>query len=198
MFTGIVHSLGRVGEWRGAHLAITAADLVPRLGVGASVAVNGVCLTATEVEGPAFFADVVPETVSRTNLGALRGDDAVNLELPLSFGQGLDGHLVQGHVDAVVRVLAVRPVTVGREIEFELPAQLASYVAEKGSVTLDGISLTVAELAADGQSFSVAFIPHTLEHTIARRYARGAAVNLEVDVVARYVERLIRSRTQAG
>ncbi len=198
MFTGIVSSLGSVAESRSGRLGITAADIAARLSIGASVAVNGVCLTVTDVEGQAFFADVVPETVARTNLGDLTAHQPVNLELPLSLAQGLDGHLVQGHVDAVVRVLTVRPVGLGSEIEFELPAELAPYVAEKASVTLDGTSLTVAGLAADAQSFSVAFIPHTLERTIAGWYESGTAVNLEVDVVARYVERLLGSRKQAG
>ncbi|MGI8563379.1 MAG: riboflavin synthase [Candidatus Dormibacter sp.] len=197
MFTGIVSSLGSVAEAGSGRLGITAADIAGRLSVGASVAVNGVCLTVTEMEGQAFFADVVPETVSRTNLGALTAHQAVNLELPLSLAQGLDGHLVQGHVDAVVRVLAVRPVGLGSEIEFELPGELAPYVAEKASVTLDGTSLTVAGLAADARSFSVAFIPHTLERTIAGRYEPGTAVNLEVDVIARYVERLLSGRDGA-
>ncbi|MDQ6898138.1 MAG: riboflavin synthase, partial [Candidatus Dormibacteraeota bacterium] len=191
-------SLGSVAESRSGHLGITAADITARVSAGASVAVNGVCLTVTGVQGQAFFADVVPETVSRTNLGALRVRQAVNLELPLSLAQGLDGHLVQGHVDAVVRVLTVRPVRIGSEIEFELPAELAPYVADKASVALDGTSLTVAGLAQDARSFSVAFIPHTLESTIAGWYEPGTAVNLEVDVVARYVERLLGSRQQAG
>ncbi|MBJ7604409.1 MAG: riboflavin synthase [Candidatus Dormibacteraeota bacterium] len=198
MFTGIVSSLGSVAESRSGRLGITAADIAARLSIGASVAVNGVCLTVTDVEGQAFFADVVPETVARTNLGDLTAHQPVNLELPLSLAQGLDGHLVQGHVDAVVRVLTVRPVGLGSEIEFELPAELAPYVAEKASVTLDGTSLTVAGLAADARSFSVAFIPHTLERTIAGCYQSGTAVNLEVDVLARYVERLLGSRKQAG
>ncbi len=198
MFTGIIEELGTVEAVRADGLTVRAAKVLDDSHQGDSICINGVCLTVTGVQGQAFFADVVPETVSRTNLGALRVRQAVNLELPLSLAQGLDGHLVQGHVDAVVRVLTVRPVRIGSEIEFELPAELAPYVADKASVALDGTSLTVAGLAQDARSFSIAFIPHTLESTIAGWYEPGTAVNLEVDVVARYVERLLGSRKQAG
>ena len=197
MFTGIVSTVGRVAEWREGHLAVRS-ELAAALEVGASVAVNGVCLTVVELEGSTFFADVVPETRSRTNLGRLRDGDPVNLELPLSLSRGLDGHLVQGHVDGTARVLSVREVDMGREVSFELPAQLAPYVAEKGSITVDGISLTVTGVRDGEAAFSVALIPHTLEHTVAGSYLPGRLVNVEVDVVARYVARLIRHSAEAG
>jgi riboflavin synthase len=193
VFTGIVSSLGRVCEWRPGHLGIEQLDVAPRLQRGASIAVNGVCLTVTEIEGPTFFADVVPETRRRTNLGALEPGDEVNLELPLRLEQGLDGHLVQGHVDATTRVSGVRDVELGREVSFELPGELMPYVAEKGSIAVDGTSLTVAAVDGPAATFTVALIPHTLERTVARHYAPGRLVNLEVDVVARYLERLMKN-----
>src|SRR5262245_431574 len=134
MFTGIVEDVGRVVEWRtGGHLAIEQPEIASRLAVGGSVAVNGVCLTVVGVEGGVFFADVVPETRRRTNLGGLAPEALVNLERPLTLGDGLDGHLVQGHVDGTARVLEVRQVELGREVSFELPPELAPFVAEKGS-----------------------------------------------------------------
>jgi riboflavin synthase len=191
MFTGIISATGRVIEWRPGRLGIAQPDLARRLDVGSSVAVNGACLTVVEVEGGTFFADVVPETRRRTNLGHLSPGDQVNLELPLTLAQGLDGHLVQGHVDAVARVVGVADVELGREVRFELPDALAPYVTEKGSITLDGTSLTVAGVDDADRSFSVALIPHTLQHTVAHSYVRGTLVNVEVDVVARYVARVM-------
>ncbi|HXM57279.1 MAG TPA: riboflavin synthase [Candidatus Dormibacteraeota bacterium] len=197
MFTGIVGTVGQVVEWRTGHLGVRS-ELVPGLALGGSVAVNGVCLTVVEVEGETFFADVVPETRSRTNLGLLRAGQRVNLELPLRAEQGLDGHLVQGHVDGTAHVAAVTDVEMGRELDFELPAELAPYVAEKGSIAVDGTSLTVAGVDDSRGTFRVALIPHTLGATIAGQYVPGTLVNVEVDVVARYVARLIRHSAQAG
>ncbi len=198
MFTGIVAAIGEVVEWRSGHLGVRQPAVAPRLEVGGSVAVNGVCLTVVEVEGASFFADVVPETRSRTNLGSLRPGDAVNLELPMAMGSGLDGHLVQGHVDGTARVAAVESVDLGREVTFELGPDLLSLVAEKGSITVDGISLTVTAVDDARGTFSVAVIPHTLEHTLARSYVPGTLVNVEVDVVARYVARLMRPSAAEG
>jgi riboflavin synthase len=153
------------------------------LETGASVAVNGACLTVTKAEGARFFFDLVGETLKRTNLAGLEPGAPVNLELPLRLDQGLDGHLVLGHVDGVGVV--VEP---GAELAVSLPPELARYVAEKGSIAVDGVSLTVTEAGAT--SFSVALIPHTLQNTVAQNYRRGTRVNLEVDVLARYLERL--------
>lgn len=189
MFTGIISGLGTVVEWRPGHLAIAAPDLVEGLGIGASMAVSGVCLTVVALEGDTFFADVVPETRRRTNLGLLQPGQPVNLEPPLRADQGLDGHLVQGHVDGTAPVLEVTPVEQGVLVRIELPPALAGYVAEKGSIAVDGMSLTVA--AVDDRSFTVALIPHTLEVTVAGAYRSRTVVNLEVDVVARYVQRLL-------
>src|SRR5499427_2971723 len=191
MFTGIVNTTGRVVEGRPGRLGVAERDLAPRLAIGGSIAVNGVCLTTVEVEGESFFCDVVPETIIRTNLGRLRPGDHVNLELPMTVAQGLDGHLVQGHVDGVARVVGVADVELGREVRFELPEALAPYITEKGSITLDGTSLTVTGVDDASGTFSVALIPHTLEHTVAYRYVPSTLVNVEVDLVARYVARVM-------
>lgn len=190
MFTGIVSAVSRVVEIRGGRIGIDHAWIAKRLKLGGSVAVNGCCLTVVKKRGPVFFADVVPETRRRTNLGSLKVGDAVNLELPLTASSTLDGHLVQGHIDATAAVRSVEQAAIGREVTFELPASISRYVAEKGSIAVDGVSLTVAKVTPRG--FSVALIPHTLDVTIARDYRRGSVVNLEADVIARYVARNLR------
>ena len=189
MFTGIISEVGEVVA-TGDRLTVRAPRSAGRLELGGSVAVNGACLTAVAIAGEVFAVDVVDETLRRTNLGALRPGSRINLELPLAAGQALDGHLVQGHVDATSRIAAIEQAKLGREVSFELPAELAPYVAEKGSIAIDGVSLTVA--GVDDGHFSIALIPHTLEQTIAGRYESGAVVNLEVDLIARYLERLVR------
>ncbi|HXD81712.1 MAG TPA: riboflavin synthase [Candidatus Acidoferrum sp.] len=189
MFTGIVSAVSRVVLADPNRLGIDNAGITRRLKVGGSIAVNGCCLTVVRKRGPVFFADVVPETLRRTNLGALRSGSEVNLELPLSASSLLDGHLVQGHVDATGRVKTVERAASGRELTIELPAAVASFVAVKGSIAVDGMSLTVAAVDKPAGTFRVALIPHTIEVTIARDYKRGSIVNLEADVVARYVAR---------
>jgi riboflavin synthase len=195
MFTGIVGTTGQVVEWHTGHLAIRS-EVAAGLALGASIAVNGVCLTVVETEGGVFFADVVPETRRHTNLGLLRAGDSVNLELPLRLDQGVDGHLVQGHVDGTARVVAVASVEMGRELDFQLPRDLSPYVAVKGSIALDGVSLTVAAVHDASATFGVALIPHTLERTIAGQYVPGTLVNVEVDLVARYIARLVGPRVE--
>jgi riboflavin synthase len=190
MFTGIVSAAARVVEFHGSRLGIDHAFITRHLKLGGSVAVNGCCLTVVKKKGPVFYADVVPETLRRTNLGALRPGSGVNIELPLTAASTLDGHLVQGHIDATASVLSVTKASTGREVTIELPASLSRYVAEKGSIAVDGVSLTVASVGK--AQFSVALIPHTLEMTIAKDYKRGSLVNLEVDVIARYVARNLR------
>jgi riboflavin synthase len=190
MFTGIVSAASIVVDIRGSRIGIDHAWIAKHLKVGGSVAVNGVCLTVVKKQGPVFFADVVPETRRRTNLGDVKVGDRVNLELPLAASSTLDGHLVQGHIDATARILDVRRVALGKEVEIELPASISRFVAEKGSIAVDGISLTVAEVGRN--LFKVALIPHTLEATIAKDYKRGTTVNLEADVIARYVARNLR------
>jgi riboflavin synthase len=189
MFTGIVSAVAKVVKADGARLGIDHAWIARRLKVGGSVAVNGCCLTVVKKTGPVFFADVVPETMRRTNLGALKPGDEVNLELPLSAASLLDGHLVQGHIDATATVRRVEHATSGKEVTVELPSALSRFVATKGSIAVDGVSFTVAAVDKPPGTFKVALIPHTLEVTIAGAYKPGSVVNLEADVVARYVTR---------
>ena len=190
MFTGIVSAISKVVEIRGSRIGIDHAWIARHLEVGGSVAVNGACLTVVKKQGPVFFADVVPETRRRTNLGALKPGDEVNLELPLNAGSTLDGHLVQGHIDTTALVRSVQAASTGKEVTIELPATISRFVAEKGSIAVDGVSLTVARV--DRSTFTVALIPHTLGATIAKGYRRGSVVNLEADLIARYVARNLR------
>jgi riboflavin synthase len=192
MFTGIVSAVARVVQADGTRIGIGHASTARQLKIGGSVAVNGCCLTVVKKKGPAFFMDVVPETLRRTNLGALQIGSEVNLELPLGASSTLDGHLVQGHVDATATVRSVRQVASGREVAIQLPAELARFVAAKGSIAVDGVSLTVAAVDKPRGTFGVALIPHTLVVTIAGGYKKGSVVNLEADVIARYVARNLR------
>jgi riboflavin synthase len=192
MFTGIVSAVAKVVKADGKRIGIDHAGVTRRLKVGASVAVNGCCLTVVKKKGPVFFADVVPETLRRTNLGALRPGVEVNLELPLGASSTLDGHLVQGHIDATATVRSVKRVASGREVNIDLPAAVSRFVAVKGSIAVDGVSLTVAVVDKPPGTFGVALIPHTLAVTIAGEYTKGSVVNLEADVVARYVARNLR------
>ncbi|MHB8587728.1 MAG: riboflavin synthase [Candidatus Dormibacteraceae bacterium] len=189
MFTGIVSAVAKVVVADANRIGIDHAWVARRLKIGGSIAVNGCCLTAVKKRGAVFFADVVPETLRRTNLSALRAGAEVNLELPLSASSLLDGHLVQGHVDATATVRSVERASSGREVIIQLPAAIARYVAVKGSIAVDGVSLTVAAIDKPPGTFRVALIPRTLEVTIAGAYKRGSIVNLEADVVARYVAR---------
>jgi riboflavin synthase len=192
MFTGIISSVGTVVATGPNRLGIAAASTARRLKIGSSVAVNGCCLTVVKKQGAAFFADVVPETLRRTNLGLAAPGSRVNLELPLGAGGLLDGHLVQGHIDVKATVRKVARVASGRELEIGLPAALRQFVVEKGSIAVDGMSLTIAAVDDRARSFRVALIPHTLAVTIAGEYEKGSVVNLEADVVARYVARNLR------
>jgi riboflavin synthase len=189
MFTGIVSAVGAVIEADQHRIGIEHSVTARRLKRGSSVAVNGCCLTVVKKSGAVFFADIVPETLRRTNLGALTVGSHVNLELPMAANGLLDGHLVQGHVDARAAVQRVTAVEAGKEIAIEMPTELAQFVAEKGSIAVDGVSLTVAGVDDEKGTFSVALIPHTLGATIAGAYKTGSIVNLEADVVARYVAR---------
>jgi riboflavin synthase len=192
MFTGIVSAVAKVVKADGGRLGVDHAGVARRLKIGGSVAVNGCCLTVVKKAGGVFFADVVPETLRRTNLGALKPGQEVNLELPLSAASLLDGHLVQGHVDGTAIVKAVEHAAAGRELTIELPTSLKRFVAVKGSIAVDGVSLTVAALDRPPGTFRVALIPRTLEATTAGSYRVGRKVNLETDVIARYVARNLR------
>ena len=196
MFTGLVEGVGRVTAIdrsdAGARVRIETS-LVGELRTGDSIAVNGVCLSATELEDGAFAADAMNETLSRTSLGDLAPGAAVNLELPLRAGDRLGGHMVQGHVDGVGAIVEVTEDGFARRIRIEAPPALLRYVIEKGSIAVDGVSLTVVDL--NGRSFTVSLIPETLQRTNLGRAGAGDRVNLEVDVLAKYVERLIGART---
>jgi riboflavin synthase len=199
MFTGIVQGQGTVTELRldpggaGAHLVVQAPWLAGDLGRGDSLAVNGCCLTVTELTGSGFAADVVAETLRRTALGRLVAGERVNLEQPVAASGRLGGHLVQGHVDGLGRVLERTPVGDGEEVRFWIDPALARYVVVKGSIAVDGVSLTVAGVGPDW--FSVALVPHTLAVTTLGTRRRGDVVQLEVDVLAKYVERLLEPWT---
>jgi riboflavin synthase len=192
MFTGIVSAIGAVVETGSGRLAIEHAETAKNVTIGASVAVNGCCLTVVKKTGARFSMDVVPETLRRTALGALTPGARVNLELALAADGRLDGHLVQGHIDATGKVVSVAGAETGREVTIELPADLREFVVEKGSIAVDGVSLTVAAVDDQAGSFTVALIPHTLAVTVAGGYKEGTIVNLEADIVARYVARNLR------
>jgi riboflavin synthase len=184
MFTGIVEESGRVVARDGARLRIGASKVLDDVSIGASIAVNGCCLTAVAFGDDWWDADVSDETFSRTSLGSLVPGDTVNLERPVRPVDRLGGHIVQGHVDAVGEV--VDPVP---DLRIRLAPELLRYVVEKGSITVDGVSLTVVDVLADG--FTVAVIPHTAEVTTLGARRPGDPVNLEVDVMAKYAERLL-------
>jgi len=184
VFTGIVEELGRVRAREGGRFTFEARTVVEDAKVGDSIAVNGCCLTVVDVGDGWWQADAVEETLARTNLAELSPGDVVNLERPVRLADRLGGHLVQGHVDGVGEVVAGAP-----ELRVQAPAELLRYVVPKGSITVDGCSLTVVKALDDG--FTVAVIPHTAEVTTLGVKGPGAKVNLEVDLVAKYVERLI-------
>ena len=196
MFTGIVRELGSVealdGGKDGIRLRVHSPETAAQAVVGDSVALNGVCLTVTGIDGGALFFDAVPETLSRSTLGSLRAGLAMNVEPALRAGEPLGGHIVQGHVDGVGHVRTVEPEGEGARIEIEAAPEVLRYCVEKGSIAVEGVSLTVAALAKD--TFTVALIPHTLGATTLGALQPGDDVNLEVDVVAKYVERLIGPR----
>lgn len=196
MFTGIVESLGTVRSLSagdGRRIAIEARQIAADLVVGASVAVNGVCLTVVDLSGDGFEADVVAETLSRTNLGALISGSRVNLELPLRADGRFDGHMVQGHVDAYGAIMNVTPEGEGRRMSVDVASRFRHYLVEKGSIAVDGVSLTIAAVTETG--FETALIPHTLEVTTLGLRRPGDQVNLEFDVLAKYLERLLENRS---
>jgi riboflavin synthase len=195
MFTGIVREKGRVaaldGGTDGLRLRIDAPETATRVAVGDSVAISGCCLTVVAIENGTLSFDAVPETLDRTSLGGLAPGREVNLESAVRAGEPLGGHVMQGHVDGVGTVRSVEPEGEGRRIWLDAPASVLRYVVEKGSIAVDGVSLTVAAL--DDQGFAVALIPHTLAETTLGDFEPGRPVNLEADVLAKYVERLLQT-----
>lgn len=194
MFTGLIEEIGRLQEIApeeggGARMRISAPRAVEDLRVGDSLAVNGACLTAVEIDAPLVTVDCVAETLRRTALGALAPGAPVNLERALAAGGRLGGHIVQGHVDGVGRVRAATAEGAGVLMEVAAPTAILRYVVDKGSIAVDGVSLTVAARGPD--AFTVALIPHTMAHTTLGPEAVGRPVNLEADMVAKYVEALL-------
>ena len=200
MFTGIVEELGRVTalalEPGSARLSVHADTVLGDVTHGASIAVNGVCLTVVQNDTDGFTVDVMPETLKRSSLGALQVGSAVNLERAVSATGRLGGHVVQGHVDAVGTVRSREPGPRWDVVCIELPRELARYVVVKGSIAVDGVSLTVTEVDDAEQTFSVSLIPTTLDLTTLGTAQPGTSVNLEVDVLAKYVERLLDARSE--
>lgn len=190
MFTGIVEDRGRVRSVDDGRLVVESTAVSVDADLGASIAVSGVCLTVVEWNGHELAFDLAPETVARTTLGDLRPGDPVNLERPLTLATRLGGHLVQGHVDGVGAIRSVERDGSGAAAWVEIPASLQPYVVEKGSIAVDGVSLTVAALRSG--AFHVALVPHTLAATTLGERRPGDRVNLEVDILAKYVERMAR------
>jgi riboflavin synthase len=198
MFTGIIEELGDMVGWTATGddsglIAIRGKTVVDDLKHGDSISVNGVCLTAVEISEDGFTADVMGETLRRSSLGELKPGDPVNLERAARLDSRLGGHLVQGHVDGVARIIAREPAEQWTTVRFELPAAIRRYVVEKGSITVDGVSLTVMEAGDD--TFAVGLIPTTLGLTTLGHKQVGDLVNLEVDIIAKYVERLLGERS---
>lgn len=194
MFTGIVEELGRVlnleREETGARLTVGCSGVLQDATLGASIAVNGTCVTAVQLSSDCFSADLAPETLKRTNLGDLKPGVPVNLERPLRANSHLDGHFVLGHVDGTAEIMALDAL--GNDnwwLRIRVPSSLTRYIVSKGSLAVDGISLTVAEVEGDLVSFTV--IPHTYEHTTLHAYCVGARVNVEVDILAKHLEKLM-------
>ncbi|GII02391.1 riboflavin synthase [Planobispora takensis] len=200
MFTGIIEELGEISSVEplrdAARLAVRGKVVTADAGHGDSIAVNGVCLTVVDVDGEVFTADVMKETLDRSSLGALRPGSRVNLERAVRADQRLGGHIVQGHVDGTGELLSREPAEHWEVVRISLPAGLNRYVVEKGSIAVDGVSLTVA--GVDDESFSVSLIPTTLELTTLGAKKPGDPVNLEVDVIAKHVERLIGAYAPGG
>lgn len=193
MFTGIIEEVGRVVSARVGNLIIAARPIVQGMAPGGSMAVNGVCLTITSLRDDSFSVDLMPETRKRSNLGILKAGDRVNLERPLCIGGRLGGHLVQGHIDAMGRVDSTQWDGEAMLMRFQAPPEVMRYVVEKGFIAVDGISLTV--VARDASSFQVSLVDYTRQHTNLGERQVGDLVNLEVDIIAKYVEQLSQARS---
>ena len=188
MFTGIVEEIGRVTSAQPGNLVITASQVLPGMELGGSIAVNGVCLTVTGFNSRAFVVDIMPETLRRTNLGLLGAGDEVNLERPLTPEKQLGGHFVQGHIDDTGRVTSVTWDGEAMLIRIEAPAEAMRYIVNQGFIAVDGVSLTIVD--CDASSFLVSIVDYTRKHTTLGSKQVGDLVNLEVDIIAKYLERL--------
>ncbi|MDY4921022.1 MAG: riboflavin synthase [Phascolarctobacterium sp.] len=193
MFTGLVAELGTVQrlarQGNSYHLTVSARKVMENLKIGDSVAVNGACLTVVRMDNDGFTADVMPETVRLTNIGSLHSGDKVNLERTLRLMDGLDGHIVSGHVEGLGTISAQRPEGIATIVTIATPPELLKYIIKKGSIAIDGISLTVIEVTET--SFSVSLIPHTAKETTLGFKKVGDSVNLETDIIGKYVERML-------
>jgi riboflavin synthase len=199
MFTGIIQAIGKVEQQQSSggdlRFSFDCGDLdLVNTRIGDSIAVNGTCLTAVEIHGRSFVADVSRETLQRTSLGQLAPGSPVNLETALTLGSALGGHLVSGHVDGLATLLEMEADARSLRYRFEVEPAIQHYIAVKGSVTLDGCSLTVN--GVDGNHFDVNIVPHTQQKTVFQYYQAGTRVNIEVDIIARYLERLLRGRAE--
>jgi len=195
MFTGIVEEIGIVKEVSRDHLAFEADKVTEGIGVGDSVAVNGVCLTVVSLENRGFSVDVMPETLRCTNLGRLHYGDQVHLERALVLGGRLGGHLVLGHVDGTGEILDISSEGTARIVRVSAPTELMPYMVDKGFIAIDGVSLTIVNV--EDSSFVVSLVDYTMEHTTLGRKRLGDVVNLEVDIIAKYVESLKEQRKQS-
>jgi riboflavin synthase len=195
MFTGIVEEAGRVTSASSKRLTIAARKALEGMEPGGSIAVNGVCLTVTSYDSSSFSVDIMPETLNRTNLGLLHIGDEVNLERALSVDRLLGGHFMQGHVDVTGRITSVMKNDEGNIFKIEAPSEVMNYIVEKGYIAVDGISLTI--VARDADSFKVSVVDYTLKNTIIGSRRVGDLVNLEVDIIAKYVEQLKKKEKPA-
>jgi riboflavin synthase len=200
IFTGLVMEIGSIrrveNRSQGAYLSVSANKVLDGTRIGDSISINGVDLTVVKFDKAEFGADVSLETLNKTTLGSFRAGDKVNLERALAVGERLGGHMVQGHIDGTGQVISVKPEGNAYRVRLRFPAELGRYIATKGSIAVDGMSLTVAQLGSDW--FEIAIIPHTWEQTIMPLYGPGRRVNLEVDVLAKYVERLLGHNNESG
>jgi len=192
MFTGIIEETGEIIDLSDHGITVRAQKILDGIALGDSIAVGGICLTVTRYDAETFSAGLSPETVRRSTLARRRPGDRVNLEGAMRAGGKLGGHFVSGHVDGVGHCLAVRESGEAWEMEFEAPEAVARYIVEKGSIAVDGVSLTVAGCSPTGDRFTIAVIPHSFDHTTLAHLRPGDPVNLEADLLGKYVEKLLR------
>lgn len=198
MFTGLIEEIGKIENIRkvgnGIELRIFCKKILSKINIDDSIAVNGVCLTATKIESNGFIAQAVDETIRKTTLKELKANQEVNLETALTLNKMLGGHLVLGHIDSIGRLLNIQNEDLGTLFQFQYDSNYSKYLVDVGSITIDGVSLTVAQL--EESKFTVSIIPHSLQNTIFRNYKVGQEVNLEFDVIGKYVERMLTKTSE--